>query len=172
LRLGDWSVARDMMSSLLGRERAVNGTSHPETLQLELNLAQVQLVLGDAAAALSILNRIYPDFITVYGPEHRLTVGLLGERANAFEDLGRYNDAFSDQMHAYHIAAHTDGAHSYVALGSLTDTGSRAQPCALGICRRPIVVRRRQPASAGRRRKSRFVPDRRGSIFTSIATAQ
>jgi DNA-binding winged helix-turn-helix (wHTH) protein len=136
LRLGDWSVARDMMSSLLGRERAVNGTSHPETLQLELNLAQVQLVLGDAAAALSILNRIYPDFITVYGPEHRLTVGLLGERANAFEDLGRYNDAFSDQMHAYHIAAHTDGAHSYVALGSLTDAAQsrcRSGQLALGL---------------------------------------
>ena len=109
------------MSALLGRQRAAIGGSHPDTLQLELNLAQVQLVLGDAATALATLTRIYPDFVAVFGPEHRLTVGLLGDRAYALEKLGRYNDAYTDQIQAYQIAARTDGPQSYVALGSLSD---------------------------------------------------
>jgi DNA-binding winged helix-turn-helix (wHTH) protein len=124
MRLGDWATAEPMFTALLQRRRALNGPRHPATLQLELNLAQVRIAQGHAAAALPDLNRIYPDFLAVYGPDHLLTLELLATRGQAFDQLEDYRSAVTDQMAIYKLAAAKRGDHSFLALGTLSDAAN------------------------------------------------
>jgi predicted negative regulator of RcsB-dependent stress response len=123
MRLGDWKAAEPMIESLLQRRLALNGPRHPATLRLELNLAQVQIAQGRADAALPVLNRIYPDFVTVFGATHLQTLTLLSTRGVAYAQLERYSDALADQMTIYHMAVAKQGAQSASALGTLSDAG-------------------------------------------------
>jgi DNA-binding winged helix-turn-helix (wHTH) protein len=121
LRQGDWGGAETLIRALVQRRLALNGPHHPDTLQAELNLAQVRIAQGDAAGALPALNRIYPDFVTVFGADHSATLRFLATRAQAFSQLERYGDALADQMTIYRLAVPKQGDHSYYALGTLAD---------------------------------------------------
>jgi hypothetical protein len=122
LRLGEWEEARRLFTALLGQRLALNGPRHPATLQTELSLAQIRIAEGDAAGALPELNRIYPDFVAVFGASHIRTLQLLATRAQAEMDLERYDDAIADQMTLYRLAVASQGGQSYMALGTLADS--------------------------------------------------
>jgi DNA-binding winged helix-turn-helix (wHTH) protein len=121
LRLGEWSTAETMFNALLQRRLVLNGSRHPDTLRLQLNLAQSLAAQGKAAAALALLNQIYPDFVAVFGADHLRTMELLNNRGQMLTMLGRYGEAQADQMTLYHLAAARQGARSVVALTTLAD---------------------------------------------------
>jgi DNA-binding winged helix-turn-helix (wHTH) protein len=121
MRLAEWDTAAPMISALLQRRLALSGPRHPSTLQLELNLAQVRIAQGHAAEALPELNRIYPDFVAVFGADHLLTLELLSTRGEALDRLERFQDAVPDQMTVYRLDAAKSGDHSFLALGALAD---------------------------------------------------
>jgi DNA-binding winged helix-turn-helix (wHTH) protein len=120
-RLGDWATAGAMTSALLQRRLALNGPLHTATLQLQLNLDQVRIATGGSAVALADLNRIYPQFIAVYGPDHVRTLTLLATRAEAQRRLEHYEDAIADDSTIYRLAAAKLGDRSFVAVGELGD---------------------------------------------------
>jgi len=121
LRLGEWDTAKTMINGLLQRRLALSGPRHPETLRLARNLAQVRIAQGDAAAALPELNRLVPDFVTVFGPDHQDTLILLATRARAFSQLGRYGEAMADDQMIYQRALARQGPKSFFVLGTLMD---------------------------------------------------
>ncbi len=121
MRLHDWPGAEHLIRELLARRLALNGPVHPDTLLVTLNLAQVRIARGDPAGALAELNRIAPDFVSVYGPDHRVTLVFLATRAEAFSKLQRYAEAQADQMTIYRLAVAKRGEHSYFAIGTLAD---------------------------------------------------
>jgi len=122
LRLGEWDRARALIEALLGRRMALSGPRHPDTLQLGLNLAQVNIAQGQAALALAALNRMLPDFIAVFGPDHQNTLILLATRAQALDRLGRYADEVADDQTIYRRALARQGPRTFFVIGSLTDT--------------------------------------------------
>jgi non-specific serine/threonine protein kinase len=124
LRLGEWDQGGALVDDLLRRRLALNGALHTSTLQLEMNQAQVRIATGRAAAALPDLNRVYPAYVTVFGPDHAMTLQLLATRAEAFGHLARYDDALADEMTIYRRAAAKLGDHSYFALGTLADAAN------------------------------------------------
>jgi DNA-binding winged helix-turn-helix (wHTH) protein/tetratricopeptide (TPR) repeat protein len=136
LRLGEWPEAETLIRSLVGRRLALSGPHHADTLQAELNMAQVRIAQGDSAWALPELNRIYPDFVSVFGPAHRMTLQFLGTRAQALSQLERYGDAETDQMTIYRLVIPKQGNHSYFALATLADASQsrcRAGDTAAGL---------------------------------------
>jgi DNA-binding winged helix-turn-helix (wHTH) protein len=121
LRLGDVPTAETMIVPLLQRRLALNGPHHPATLQLELNLAQLRIMRGQLSLAAAELTRIYPDFVSVFGADHLLTMQLLSTRAQASSALQRYGDAVTDDTTVYRLAVAKHGEHSFMALGTLSD---------------------------------------------------
>ena len=121
LRLGDVMTAEIMIVPLLQRRLALNGPHHPATLQLELNLAQLRIMRGQLSLAAAELTRIYPDFVSVFGADHLLTMQLLSTRAQASSALQRYGDAVTDDTTVYKLAVAKRGEHSFMALGTLSD---------------------------------------------------
>jgi serine/threonine protein kinase/DNA-binding winged helix-turn-helix (wHTH) protein len=121
MRLNDWDNAAPMISALLQRRLALNGPHHPATLRLDLDLAQIRIAQGHAAEALPELNRIYPDFVAVYGPDHLQTLLLLSTRGEALDRLERFQEAAVDQLAVQKMFAAKHGDHSFVALGALAD---------------------------------------------------
>ncbi len=120
-RLGDWARAESLTTALLKRRLALNGPLHTSTLQLELNLDQVRIATGGAQTALPDLNRIYPQFVSVFGPDHVRTLTVLATRAEAQRRLEHYDDAVADDSTIYRLAAAKLGDHSFLALGELGD---------------------------------------------------
>ncbi len=120
-RLGDWARAGALTSALLKRRLALNGPLHTSTLQLELNLDQVRIATGGAQTALPDLNRIYPQFVSVFGADHVRTLTVLATRAEAQRRLEHYDDAAADDSTIYRLAAAKLGDHSFLALGELGD---------------------------------------------------
>lgn len=121
IRLGDFAAAERLFTQLLRERLALNGPRHPDTLDTELHLAQIQIAQGRAADALPGLDRIYPDFVAVFGPTHLRTLLLLATRGQALQQLGRYDDALRDQTTVYQTASAMLGRNSYVAVGGLAD---------------------------------------------------
>jgi DNA-binding winged helix-turn-helix (wHTH) protein/tetratricopeptide (TPR) repeat protein len=123
VRQSNWAVADPMIAALLQRRLTLNGPRHPATLQLELNQAQSRIAQGQSALALTELTRIYPDFVSVFGTDHLLTMELLATRAQGYVELQRYDDAVADQMTIYRLVTRKQGTKSFFALGTLSDAG-------------------------------------------------
>ena len=121
LRLGDWKSAQDGFDALLARTATIEGKRSADALQTELNLGQVALLSGSPARAVTIFDRIYPDFLSVYGPDHRLTEILLGARAVGLAYLGRYDDSIRDDQILHAQAVAREGPTSFWALAMAND---------------------------------------------------
>jgi DNA-binding winged helix-turn-helix (wHTH) protein len=124
LRLGEWPTAETMFNALLQRRLVLNGPRHPATLRLQLSLAESLAAQAKSAEALALLNRIYPDFVAVFGADHLRTLELLQARGQMLTQLGRYDAALADQMALYRVAAARDGKNSVVALTALSDAAT------------------------------------------------
>lgn len=147
LRLGQLDTAKTMMTALLARRLALSGPRHPESLRLALNLSQVHIAQGDAAAALPALDRLVPDFVAVFGPDHQETLTLLATRAAAFSQLERYDDAVSDEQTILARALARQGPKSFFVIGTRVD-GAQAQ-CRAGHSDAGIATARAALADAG-----------------------
>lgn len=112
-RLAEWATATAQLKALSASVAAVEGAHSAEYLLLQLNLAQVLLASGDFDGAVALFDRIYPDFLSTYGAQHRLTVVMIGDRAEALGQLGRYDEAIRDDTQLYRQATATRGAGSF-----------------------------------------------------------
>ncbi len=116
LRLGGWPRAGEEFGALLTRTVASEGARSADALQVELNQAQLALMSGATPTAVSILDRIYPDFLSVYGPGHRLTEILLAARAQSLAMVGRYDDSIRDDLTIRDRVIAQQGPSSFYAL--------------------------------------------------------
>ncbi len=135
-RLSDWPRAEALTRQVLQRRLALNGPLNANTLQLELRLAQMSIATGQSAAAVPELTRIYPQFVSVYGPDHIWTMLVLANRAEALRRLERYDEAATDDMTVHQQASAKLGDHSFLALGELGDVANsrcRAGQTVLGL---------------------------------------
>jgi DNA-binding winged helix-turn-helix (wHTH) protein len=162
LRLGEWDTARRMITQLLQRRQALSGPRHPETLRLARNLAQVRIAQGEAEAALTEINRLIPDFVSVFGPDNQDTLILLATRARAFSQLQRYDEAMADDQVIYQRALARQGPKSFFALGTRMDV-AQAQ-CLAGHADAGVATARASLAQAA----GAFGPH---AVLTQIASA-
>jgi DNA-binding winged helix-turn-helix (wHTH) protein len=121
IRLGKWVPARAILVQVQSSERALNGPRHPDTLQAELELAELDLAQNKAELGLAELDQLYPVVNAVFGPEHRATLTLLAHRADALTLLGRYEEGQAVEMSLYRSVALKEGPQSWAALGTLTN---------------------------------------------------
>ena len=136
IRLADWAPARALLTQVQTRELALNGARHPDTLQAEMELAELDIAQSRAEAGLAALDRLSPIVSAVFGPEHRATLTLLSSRADALTQLGRYDEVQAVEMSIYRSAAAHEGRQSWAALGTLTNAAvaqCRAAKIELGL---------------------------------------
>jgi DNA-binding winged helix-turn-helix (wHTH) protein len=136
IRLADWAPARALLTQVQTRELALNGARHPDTLQAEMELAELDIAQSRAEAGLAALDRLFPIVSAVFGPEHRATLTLLSSRADALTQLGRYDEVQAVEMSIYRSAAAHEGRQSWAALGTLTNAAvaqCRAAKIELGL---------------------------------------
>lgn len=136
IHLAKWDSAQDLLSRVLQRELVLHGPGHAETLRVELRSAEVRVAQGDLDRALSDLDRLGPQIGRVFGPDHRVTLTLLAMRADVLTRLGRFDEAQSAESAIYARVVRLDGARSWTALGTLTNTAQtrcRAARVAAGL---------------------------------------
>ncbi len=121
LRLGDPDQAEAMLRGLLSRSLALDGPYHPNTLMIELNLAQVLAARGRPASAVEAYDRLHDAFIGSFGPVHQATLTLIEQKALALDQMGRYDEAARDQAGLYQDAVAKAGAGSFLAARSLSE---------------------------------------------------
>jgi DNA-binding winged helix-turn-helix (wHTH) protein len=112
VRMGQWQQASDMLAEVLQREIALNGPRHPDTLHVQLNQVEVLLGSGQPAKVVAEADRLEPLFVSILGPDNKLTLDLRENRAEALAKLTRYGDAVRDAMAVYQANVKADGPHS------------------------------------------------------------
>ena len=121
MRLGRWDDATAVLDATLPRARGELGPRHPDVLQAELTLAQVQVEQGRPAAAVASLAAFRQQILDVFGPRHHLSIMMASIEAQALGQLGRYADSIRDETLAHDAASAEQGAHSFMAIGTLAD---------------------------------------------------
>lgn len=121
-RLGRWDDAQALFTDILKRYLALHGPLHPDTLIVKLNLGQVLMARGDAAAAVRLLNDNFIHQLTaVFGPEHHAVMTALAARARSLMALGQYAEALHDNEEVHRAAVAGQGENSQFAILALTD---------------------------------------------------
>ncbi len=136
VRLGDGATAEPLLRDLLDRQIALQGPNHPDALILRMNLGQAYMVEHKDAQAVQEFDRAYPDFISRFGPEHRLTLQLLAARQQSLGSLERYDESIRDGMAIYKAASAQQGPHAFRTIAALADIATaqcRAGRLAEGI---------------------------------------
>jgi DNA-binding winged helix-turn-helix (wHTH) protein len=139
-RQGKWAAARAILVQVQSSELALNGPRHPDTLQAELELAELDLAQNKAEQGLAELDQLYPAINAVFGPDHRATLTLLAHRADALTILGRYDEVQAVEMAIYRATAEKEGPQSWAALGTLTNAA--VAQCRAGKAEEGLVTAR------------------------------
>jgi DNA-binding winged helix-turn-helix (wHTH) protein len=121
LRMGDWTQAGILLQALHTRQVADLGPRHPDTLGVEFNMTRLLLAKGEVAAALAARNRLLPDFVAVFGADHRMTLQLRSARADTMAALGQYDEAAAEDRRIYVITRARYGDRSTFAISALSD---------------------------------------------------
>jgi len=121
-RLGEWDEAQGHFTDVLTRQLALHDPLHPDSLVVRLNLAQVLMARGAAAAAVQSLS---DDFIrqltTVFGPGNHAVLTALAARGRSLMTLGRYDDSLRDNADVHRAAVAAQGENSQFAILALAD---------------------------------------------------
>src|SRR3984957_2443653 len=122
IRLGNGAEAERIFRGLIQDYSRTSGPDSPAVLRVRLNLAQAFMIQNKNAEAVDETNAIYPAFVAKLGPDHELTMQVLGTRAQCEGTLERFDDAVRDDMELHRLAVQKQGPSSFFAIASLADT--------------------------------------------------
>jgi len=122
IRLGNGAEAERIFRDLIQAYSRSSGPDSAEVLRVRLNLAQAFMIQNKNAEAVDETNRIYPAFVSKLGPDHELTMQVLGTRAQCEGTIERFDDAIRDDLELHRLAVKKQGPSSFFAIASLVDT--------------------------------------------------
>ena len=137
IRLGNGAEAERIFRDLIQDYSRTSGPDSPAVLRVRLNLAQAFMIQNKNAEAVDETNRIYPAFVAKLGPDHELTMQVLGTRAQCEATIERFDEAMRDDLELHRLAVQKQGPSSFFAIASLVDA-SLVQ-CRGGHAREGIV---------------------------------
>ncbi len=146
IRLGDGATAERLARELIAAYSAANGPESAYVLRVRLNLAQAFMIERKFGEAVQEATRIYPAFLTTFGPDHELTMQLLTTRAQSEGSLGRFDDTVRDDLAIYKIALLKQGPYSFFSVATLSDA-SEAQCRARRLVEGELNARRAYEAA-------------------------
>jgi DNA-binding winged helix-turn-helix (wHTH) protein/serine/threonine protein kinase len=121
IRMGDGAEAERIFRELIDLYSRTTGPDTPEILRVRLNLAQAFMIENKNAEAVDETNRIYPAFVAKLGPDHELTMQVLGTREQSEATLGRFEDATRDGLELYRLDVKKQGPSSFFSIAALAD---------------------------------------------------
>ena len=121
IRLGNGAEAERVFRELLAAYSRTIGLDSAEALRVRLNLAQAYMIQSKNAEAVDETSQIYPSFVAKLGPDHELTMQVLGTQAQCEGTLGRWDDAVRDGLTLHQLAVQKQGPASFFAVASLSD---------------------------------------------------
>jgi eukaryotic-like serine/threonine-protein kinase len=124
IRMGNGAEAERIFRELIEAYSRESGPDSAEVLRVRLNLAQAFMIEHKNAEAIDETNRIYPAFVAKLGPDHELTMQVLGTRAQCEGTIERFDDATRDDLELHRLAVKKQGAASFFAVASLTDVST------------------------------------------------
>ena len=122
IRLGNGAESERIFRDLIRDYSNASGPDSPAVLRVRLNLAQAFMIQNKNAEAVDETNAIYPAFVAKLGPDHELTMQVLGTRAQCEGTLERFDDAVRDDLELHRLAVKKQGPSSFFAIASLADT--------------------------------------------------
>jgi eukaryotic-like serine/threonine-protein kinase len=124
IRLGNGAEAERIFRELIDAYSHADGPDSPAVLRVRLNLAQAFMIENKDAEAIEETNQIYPGFIAKLGPDHELTMQVLGTRAQCEGTIERFDDASRDDLELHRLAVEKQGPASFFAVASLSDVST------------------------------------------------
>lgn len=121
IRMGNGAEAERIFRELIDIYSRTTGPDTPEILRVRLNLAQAFMIENKNAEAVDETNRIYPAFVAKLGPDHELTMQVLGTREQCEATLGRFEDATRDGLELYRLDVKKQGPSSFFSIAALAD---------------------------------------------------
>ncbi len=121
IRLGNGAEAERIFRNLIQAYSSTSGPDSPEALRVRLNLAQAFMIQNKNAEAVDETNAIYPAFVAKLGPDHELTMQVLGTRSQCEGTLERFDDATRDGLELHRVAVQKQGPSSFFSVASLSD---------------------------------------------------
>jgi len=122
-RSGEYPAAKAAYDQALAFKLKALPAGHPDVAKTYYSRANVELVLGDAAAALADADKAVAIYRTAYGPDSPLIWNPLDTRGEALNLLHRYGEAEKDFRDAVHRASGLYGEdHAWTAY-CLNDLG-------------------------------------------------
>ena len=122
IRLGDGAKAEQLAHELISEFTRLRGPDSPNVLRARLNLAQAFMIEAKYQDGIKEANAIYPLYIARLGEEHALTMQLVSTRAQCEGSMERWDDAIRDDLKIHQLAVAKQGAGSFYAVASLSDT--------------------------------------------------
>lgn len=93
-RQGRAKEAKDVLEGVVAaRARSGTAEGHPDAIMTMCNLAAVEQALGNAAGAEKLYARAAELSAATFGPEHRITLVIIGNRGVALLNLGKNQEA-------------------------------------------------------------------------------
>ena len=121
IRLGDGATAERLARELIAAYSEAKGPDSPYVLRVRLNLAQALMIEKKFAESVQEANRIYPDFLAKFGPDHELTMQLLTTRAQSEGSMGDFEDSVRDDLAIYNVSVKKQGPLSFYSIATLSD---------------------------------------------------
>jgi hypothetical protein len=121
IRLGDGATAERLARELIAAYSKANGADSAYVLRVRLNLAQALMIEKKFPESVQEANRIYPDFLAKFGPDHELTMQLLTTRAQSEGSMGDFEASMRDDLAIYDVSVKKQGPLSFYSIATLSD---------------------------------------------------
>lgn len=121
IRLGNGVEAERVFRELIAAYTKKGLADSAEVLRVRLNLAQAYMIQKKNAEAVDETTQIYPSFVAKLGPDHELTMQVLGTRAQCEGTLGRWEEAVRDGLQLHELAVKKQGPTAFFSIASLSD---------------------------------------------------
>jgi DNA-binding winged helix-turn-helix (wHTH) protein len=122
IRLGDGANAEASFKPLLADFARLEGSDHPDTLNIRLNLVQALLVQRRNFEVIDAADALLPAMEKAFGPDHRRTLQLVAVRQQALASVERYAEAARDGERVWQATAAHEGAAAFQAVAGRADT--------------------------------------------------
>ena len=117
-RTGRADQAEILIKQMMDTVRRIAYTDKPNLTNLGVNLAQAYMAEQKNKEAIDEVDQVYPTLVGQMGETNPLVMTALGVRAQAENNLGRWDYATRDSLSVNRIIA---GKDAYMDAGSLTD---------------------------------------------------
>jgi DNA-binding winged helix-turn-helix (wHTH) protein/serine/threonine protein kinase len=123
MRLGESEKAEQLCRDVIATYSRLYGMQSPKLLQADLTLEQVLMSEDRHRDSIELANRIYPEFVKVYGDSNQYTLQVLATRATSEAALEQWEPAIQDEMIIHTVAVKAEGPLGLFATIPYSDLG-------------------------------------------------